>query len=336
MKLARIKKFVLWAYLSSYLIITIFPFYVLFVRSFVATRETTELHMWIPGKYEVSEKMKVWNAISFLQMKKDELVEGFGVEDPSIIKNTMTLKDISEKTGISIEVIKDHLSDLYRYHGWIYAALNVEFFRATLNSLIITSTSVVLLIFLSILSASVIAGFRKRWHFHIYSLYMVSLVVTPTFIFVPKFILINYLHLMNTYWALILPFAAGNALSTMIFTNYIATIPKELAESVYVDGGNRLHYLFRIIFPLSAVPIGSIMVIQLPLIWNNFLEAMLFLNDETKYTIQVYLRSFIGSNTDDFQAMFVTVLLSIIPMILMYLFSRKLFIKTLLSGAIKG
>lgn len=331
-----LKRIILSLFLISYLVLTIAPFYVLFVRSFVSTRETTYLHMWIPGKYEVSDKIKVWNILAFLQLNKKKLAEVFGLEDSSRIKNPMTLKEINQKTGIPIQQLKDSLSPLYRFHGWIYAAGNKQFFRAISNSLFVTCTSLVLLIFLSILTGTVLAGFRKRWHFNIYRLYMLSLVITPTFIMVPKFVFMNYLHMVDTFWAIILPFAAGNALSTMIFTNYIATIPKELAESVYIDGGSKIHYLFRIIFPLCSVPIGAILVIQMPMIWNNFLESKLFLNSEEKYTLQVYLRSFIGSNADDFQAIYTTVLVSVVPMIIIYILSRKLFVKTLLSGAIKG
>ncbi len=336
MKLTITKKALLFSFFLFYSLLTIFPFYILFVRSFVSTRETTDLHLWIPERYRISERSKVWSILEFLQLTKEKFAEGFGLNDPSIITNRMTLGEISRETDIPVKKMQDYLSPIYRYHGWIYAAGNLEFFRSVGNSVFVTTMSLIMLIFLSVLTGSVLAGFSKRWHFKIYQLYMLSLVVTPTFIMVPKFLLMNMLHLTDTFWAIILPFAGGNALSTMIFTNYISTIPKELAESVYIDGGNRFHYLFRIVFPLCSTPIGALLVIQLPIFWNNFLESMLFLNSKEKYTLQVYLRSFIGQTTDDFQALYTTVLLSVIPMIIIYLLSRKMFVKTLLSGAIKG
>ena len=336
MNLKKIKRFFLIVVFIVYAVITIFPFYVLFVRSFVSTREATDLHLWIPGYYKVSERTKIWNIMEFLQLSKEQIACGIGLDDVNNISNRMTLKEISEQYNISLKKIRGYLEPIYRKHGWLYAAGNIQFLRSVGNSVYVTGMSLILLIFLSILTGSVLAGFKKRWHFAVYQLYMVSLVITSTFIMVPKLLLMNMLHLTDTFWAIILPFAGGNALSTMIFTNYINTIPKELKESVFIDGGNFFDYLFRIVFPLCTTPIGAMLVIQMPIFWNNFLESMLYLTSQRKYTLQVYLRSFIGQTTDDFQALYTTVLLSIIPMIIIYILARKLFVKTLLSGAIKG
>ena len=336
MNTTRIKRIVLIAVFTLYAMLTIFPFYVLFVRSFVSTREATDLHLWIPGYYHVSERTKIWNIMEFLQLNKKDIARGIGLDNPDKLLNSMTLGEVSKQFNINYKKIQSYLGSVYRYHGWIYAAGNIEFLRSVGNSVYVTGMSLLLLIFLSILTGSVLAGFKKRWHFGVYQLYMVSLVITSTFIMVPKLLLMNMLHLTDTFWSIILPFAGGNALSTMIFTNYINTIPKELKESVFIDGGNFFHYLFRIVFPLCSTPIGAMLVIQMPIFWNNFLESMLYLTSQSKYTLQVYLRSFIGQTTDDFQALYTTVLLSIIPMLIIYIFARKLFVKTLLSGAIKG
>jgi len=191
-------------------------------------------------------------------------------------------------------------------------------------------------ILLSILTGFVIAGFKKRWHFYIYTYYLISLIIPPSLIMVPKYVLMNYLHLINTFFSIILPFAAGSALSTMIFTSYIGTIPKDFSDAVKIDGGSRLQYLWHVVVPLCIIPIGTLTVIELPQIWNQFLEPLLYLEKQELYTLQLYLRGFLGHNSDDFQAFNTAILVSIIPMLAVYLSARRLFVKSLMAGAIKG
>ena len=327
--------------LVVYAILTLIPFYFLFVRTFVATKEMTDLYIWIPGKYKVSKKLAVHSIQERLKIEMPKFKQRFGIPPDEKLKTRMTIADIAEKYDVPMQEMIEFFETRYRFHGWLFTLSpkmveGLGIYRSMLNSVIVTVSSLALMIALSILTGFVIAGFRKRWHFYIYTYYLISLIIPPTLIMVPKYILMNYLHLINTFFSIILPFAAGSALSTMIFTSYIGTIPKDFSDAVKIDGGSRFQYLWHVVVPLCIIPIGALTVIELPQIWNQFLEPLLYLEKQKLYTLQLYLRGFLGHNSDDFQAFNTAILVSIIPMLAVYLSARKLFVKSLMAGAIKG
>ncbi len=121
----------------------------------------------------------------------------------------------------------------------------------------------------------------------------------------------------------------------MIFTAFIAGIPATLKESVEIDGGNRLQYFFRILLPLTKVPFATFAAITFPIIWNDLLQGLVFLREE-KYTLVPMVNALQGTYTTNYQAIYAGLCLSIIPVIIIYLSFQNIFVRSALSGAIKG
>ena len=130
-------------------------------------------------------------------------------------------------------------------------------------------------------------------------------------------------------------FIKGGALSTMVFTAHVASIPRDLKESVEVDGGNHFHYYWHILLPLSKTPFAVFTAISLPLFWNDLLYGFLFLGPE-KFTIIPLINSFSGTFATNLQAVYSGLLLATLPLLLVYFLFRKLFVRSALAGAIKG
>lgn len=166
---------------------------------------------------------------------------------------------------------------------------------------------------------------------------------------IPTYFVVTGLKLYNSMWALILP-AAVNVFALIVMRNFIGTIPASLIESARIDGCNELTILWRVVVPLSLPILATVGIWSLLYHWNEWFNCLLYIQDETKYVLQLVLRRILlegqamdnlraesaltSTNTD---AMKMAVLVvSIVPVIVMYLFLQKYFIKGTTLGAVKG
>lgn len=171
---------------------------------------------------------------------------------------------------------------------------------------------------------------------------------------IPLYLVNKELGLLNTMWALVLP-GAISAYNMIIMRTYFQTrIPVELEESAYVDGCNDFHMLFRIVLPLS-MPIIAVMILFYGVgHWNSYFDAMIYLTDRGKFPLQLILREILVQN--DFKEMagisvgaeyadqmmvkeglkYAIVVLSALPLLLLYPLLSKFFEKGIMVGAIKG
>lgn len=170
---------------------------------------------------------------------------------------------------------------------------------------------------------------------------------------VPSFLLINDLHLYNTYWALLLPGAVGITNVIICRTYFQSSIPEELWEASALDGCSDLQFLLKIVLPLSK-PVLAVLVMYYAVgHWNSYFNAMIYLEDKAKYPLQVVLRQILVMNQMadetlmDYTAMeraqgladllkYSTIVISSLPMIVMYPFIQKYFVKGVMIGSVKG
>ncbi|MGN0747946.1 MAG: carbohydrate ABC transporter permease [Aristaeellaceae bacterium] len=161
-------------------------------------------------------------------------------------------------------------------------------------------------------------------------------------------LMVRYLHLKDTYWAMILPYVV-NPFYVFIMISFYRTIPYELIEAACVDGADDLRTFFQIVWPLSRVAVLTVTLFYALAYWNDWWLAMLFVNDTTLQPLQILIRnitsqqemaSIIGSmNAGAVQPVNVqlaTVCLTIGPIVLLYPFLQKYFVKGIIVGAVKG
>ena len=165
---------------------------------------------------------------------------------------------------------------------------------------------------------------------------------------IPSYLLINnWLHLSNTIFALILP-GAMSAYTVIIMRNFFESIPDSLEESAKLDGANDVTILFRIMVPLSKASIATIALWSIVYHWNEWFNCMLYMKDEDKYVLQYVLRKILldGQTQDINMATNVvvntetmkmaTLVVSILPIIMLYPFLQKYFAKGVMVGSVKG
>lgn len=171
----------------------------------------------------------------------------------------------------------------------------------------------------------------------------------------PTYLLIRSLGLMDTMWAIILPGAFSVWLGIIARTYIQSNVPEELYEATCLDGGDYIQHFFRIVLPLSK-PVLAVLALNFATgHWNSYFSAMLYLSDPDKFPLQIILRNILIQNTVDFTSIssidvtnlvekqylsellkYSLIIVSSIPLLIVYPFIQKYFIKGIMVGSIKG
>lgn len=164
---------------------------------------------------------------------------------------------------------------------------------------------------------------------------------------IPTFLVVKDLGLLNNYWALILPMAI-NPFSLIIIKNFFQQLPAELEESAKIDGANELQTLWSIVLPLSKPVLATFALFYAVGIWNDFMSPLLYLNDSSMWTLQMFLRQVTVATDlsvveqDPTQLppaqgiKFAVIIVATLPIVLFYPFLQKHFAKGMLIGSVKG
>jgi len=335
-----------------YTLITLFPFYALFVRSFVPTKESADLHLWIPETEEVNMQAQVGNLSVFYELDMNDMKDTFGIPRTDFIMARTSLRQLAEQYDIPEQEVKDFFAGFYTYNGWktllTGELYGTSFWGALLRTLIVTAVSLALLIFLSILTGYGLAGLKHRYQMGVYNIYLLQMVIPAMLILLPQYLMIQWFYrLIPAYadegvvrttlqlFSIVLINIKGTALSVMIFTAAINAIPKEIEDSALIDGASSWQYIRYILIPLLKVPIVSLIVIMLPMIYNQFLEPYVYL-DPKNSTLLPFTQSAVGQFSTNYQVIYSAIFASVVPIILVYLLFRRFFVEGVMSGAIKG
>jgi putative aldouronate transport system permease protein len=168
----------------------------------------------------------------------------------------------------------------------------------------------------------------------------------------PTYLLINKLHMINTIWAIILPNAV-NVWNIILARTYYQSIPTELREASAVDGASEVLHFFRILMPVCKPIIAVLVLWQFVGMWNSYFDAMIYLEDSWRQPLQLVLRSILIQNTPDpgmiadIQSAaemsklaellkYSTIVVSSLPLLVMYPFFQKYFDSGIMVGSIKG
>jgi ABC-type glycerol-3-phosphate transport system permease component len=332
-----------------YALITLFPFYILFVRTFVGTKESTQLHLWIPPVEEVNLDGQIGRLAVFFNLDLAKFKEDMGIPASELLPPRITLREVADKYDISEERMKAYFAPFSVYNGWIVLFGSGEFLPAVGRTALITILSLVGMNILAACTGYGLAGLRRKDQMLWYNLYLLRAVIPPMLVILPQFIILQwFLNLIPNYntpgftrsagqlLAIVLLWVRGGALPAMLMTTAIEAIPQELEEAAEVDGANPLQYFFYILLPLMKVPMAALTVIFLPLIWNDFIHPYIYLDQNNTTILPLIQTSYSGQYASNFQVIYTGVFVSILPLVIIYLLFRRWFIQGAMAGAIKG
>ncbi|WP_438349291.1 carbohydrate ABC transporter permease [Paenibacillus sp. FA6] len=209
--------------------------------------------------------------------------------------------------------------------------------KSYVNSLIMSGGTVLFVLLFGGLAAYVLARFTFRGKKALYSLLYATLLIPAFATVVPVYEILIKSSLVNTYWGLILPQTAGNlTFATLVIAGYMTTIAKELEEAAFMDGCNRWQMFLKIFFPVSRPAFASVSIFVFLWSYNDLFSALIFVNKENVRPIVALLNEISSQYGTDFGLMATAVALTVIPVLIIYLFISKYIEKGLTEGAVKG
>ncbi|WP_420818540.1 carbohydrate ABC transporter permease [Paenibacillus paeoniae] len=209
--------------------------------------------------------------------------------------------------------------------------------RAMLNSAIVTIVALVLTIVIGTLAAYALSRFKFKFSGVLKGMFLLGMLIPIHSTLVPLFIFMNKIGILDTYWALILPYTAFE-LPIAIFLGiaYLVSIPRDVEEAAMIDGNGWWGVFGRIIFPLCLPVISTVSILAFLRFWNDFSFALVFINTQALKTLPLSLSLFSDGFGTDYALTMGAMFIAVIPTIVIYLIFQEQIMKGMVAGSVKG
>jgi raffinose/stachyose/melibiose transport system permease protein len=202
-----------------------------------------------------------------------------------------------------------------------------------LHSTIITAGSLVVLVALGSIAAYTITRIPGKASHALYLLFLVGIILPFQLGMVPLYVAMRSLGLVGTDLGMIILYSGLlMPLSVFLYTGFARSLPREYEQAAQIDGASRFRAFVWIIFPLLGPATGTVAILAGMLIWNDFFTGLIFLSGSSNATLPVVVYGLVGEQVSEWNVIFAAVILSMIPILLFYLFAQGRFIQGFAGG----
>ncbi|MNJ47508.1 L-arabinose transport system permease protein AraQ [compost metagenome] len=222
------------------------------------------------------------------------------------------------------------------FKNYVSAYHNMDFLNSFLNTMIITVFAVLIILFFSAMTGYLFVRFKWKLNSIIFFAMLASLALPFQVIMIPLVMLYGNMDLLDTKKTLLFMYLGfGVPFGVFTFHGFIKGVPFELEESAFIEGSSRLRTFFQIVLPLLKPVFVTLMVLDVLWIWNDYLLPSLVLLSPSQKTLPLSTYNFFSSYAVDFAPLMAGLIMTIIPVLVLYLFLQKHIIKGITEGALK-
>ena len=223
------------------------------------------------------------------------------------------------------------------WENYVEAWTKADFGMYFSNSLIYTVTVVIGVILIASMAAYAFSRLQFPGKNVLFLILISTMMVPIPGSIIPLYVLLNKLHLVNTRLGYILPqINAGLALGIFLLKTFFDDLPKELEDSARIDGCGRFRVYWHIALPLARPAIAVLAIFNILAVWNEYLLAMLVLNSKNLMPLQRGLMVFQGAHVTQYPLLMAGIVITVLPVLVVYLMLQKHIIKGITAGAVKG
>ncbi|MGN9817503.1 carbohydrate ABC transporter permease [Streptomyces sp. SD11] len=219
--------------------------------------------------------------------------------------------------------------------GYRYVIGNAMFPRWFANSLIVSLTAVASNLVLGSLGGYAFARMRFAGSRLLLALMLATMAIPFQLTMIPTFLVMKRLGLIDSLGALIVP-SLVTPFAVFLLRQFFLSLPRELEEAAWLDGCSRLGVLWRIVLPLSRPALSTVAVLTFLTTWNDLTWPLIAINHDTQYTLQLGLTTFQGQHHTRWSAVMAGNMITVLPVLLAFLFAQKTFIQSITSSGLKG
>ncbi len=229
------------------------------------------------------------------------------------------------------------LPETWNWSNYVTAFVKADFGQYFFNSLFYTVVGVFFVVLISSLAAYAFARLDFWGKNFFYYMLIATLLIPIPGVFVPLYLLLKSLGLLDTRTGLLLCYISnGLAFAIFLLRGFFDDLPKEIEEAALIDGCSRFGIYWRIAVPLAKPAIATIIIMNSLSIWNEFLLALVVLQDKAKMPIQRGLMVFQGTFITDYPLLMAGLTIATVPIVIVYLLMQKHIVKGIAAGAVKG
>jgi len=203
-----------------------------------------------------------------------------------------------------------------------------------INSLFLSIMVTIVSLVFNSMAGYAFAKMRFKGKDKLFNFLLSSMIIPSQVTMLPLFLLLKYMGLINTYFAIIIP-GMANIFGIFMIRQYALSIPDSLIESARIDGANDFQIYYKIILPLCLPILVTLAIFSFLGTWNDFLWPLIVLTDNNMYTLPVALANLMGEHSKDPELMMAGSVITIIPVILVFLALQKYYIKGIMMGGVK-
>ena len=223
-----------------------------------------------------------------------------------------------------------------RFDNYVTAWTEANFSIYTINSVLITSVSVLAILLVASMAAYILARYSFPLRRFLYLYFLSGLVLPARLAIIPLFLLMRSLGLIDTRLSLVLVYtAAGLPFSIFLLTTFCRAIPREIEESARMDGARPFQIYWYIMLPLLRPALATVGIFNFVSIWNDFFFPLIFIQSDSKSTIPLGVSTFFGEYSVRWDLLFAGLNIAIIPIVILFIFASRQFMQGLTQGAIK-
>jgi alpha-1,4-digalacturonate transport system permease protein len=202
------------------------------------------------------------------------------------------------------------------------------------NSVFITVVATLLTLLINSMAAFALSKYKFRGQKTVFVLIIATLMIPPTIVLVPVFLVINSVGLLNSLWGVILP-AIATPTGVFLLRQYMLTIPDELLEAARMDNASEWRIYWKIVLPLSAPALAVLAIFSVMWRWNDFLLPLIVLSRSEFFTLQLALNSFQGELNTQWNYLLAMTVITLIPITLVFAFLQKYITTGIASAGVK-
>ena len=221
----------------------------------------------------------------------------------------------------------------FSHYGQLFTRL--ELGRYLLNSAFLAVTVTATSLVINSLAGYAFAKLRFRGRDRTFRLLSLGLVLPVQVAMLPLFLLMKQMHLVNTYWGVIIP-GMASIFGIFLIRQYALSIPDDMLDAARIDGASELRIYWKVVVPGILPILATLAIWTFLATWNDFMWPLIVLSDASHYTLPVALANLSGEHVQDTELMMAGSVLTVLPVLAVFLFLQRYYIQGIMAGSVKG
>lgn len=203
--------------------------------------------------------------------------------------------------------------------------------NSTFIALFVTGTSLII----NALAGYAFAKLRFRGRERLFGVLTAGLMLPVQVVMLPLFLIFKEMGLINTYWGVIIP-SMASIFAIFLIRQYTLAIPDDLLDAARIDGASELRIFRLVVLPVIVPILATLAIWTFLTTWNDFMWPLIVLSEDSKYTLPVALANLLGEHVQDVELMMAGSVLTVLPVLVVFLFLQRYYIRGIMAGSVKG